>query len=138
MMIDAIHQRWMQRPPDRRPKLVLYGESLGSMAGQGAFGWLPDIAQMGFSSVLWVGPPNTSPLWHASTVRRDRAPEVDRATTTGAGALLAAIDGAAIARDTEQSWEAPAAVPAAFVRSDRVVVDGSAVQSPRLARNRQA
>ena len=65
MMIDAVHDRWAQLPPDRRPKLVLYGESLGSMAGQGAFDWLPDISEMGFSSVLWVGPPNASPLWRA-------------------------------------------------------------------------
>ncbi len=78
MMIDAIHERWAQLPPDRRPRLVLYGESLGSMAGQGAFEWLPDIAEMGFSSVLWVGPPNASPLWHAITVRRDPGtPEVE-------------------------------------------------------------
>ena len=35
MMIDAIHDRWLQLSPDRRPKLMLYGESLGSMAGPG-------------------------------------------------------------------------------------------------------
>ena len=78
VMIDAVHERWCELPPDHRPKLVLYGESLGSMAGQGAFGWLPDIARMGFSSVLWVGPPNASPLWRAITVRRDPGtPEVE-------------------------------------------------------------
>jgi uncharacterized membrane protein len=71
MLIDAIHERWQQLPPDHRPKLVLYGESLGSMAGQAAFGWLPDIGQMGFDAVLWVGPPQASPLWHALIVRRD-------------------------------------------------------------------
>lgn len=62
LMIDAIHARWEQLQPEHRPELVLYGESLGSMAGQGAFSWLPDISRMGFSSVLWVGPPNASPL----------------------------------------------------------------------------
>src|SRR4029453_15416142 len=71
MMIDAIHNRWLQLPPDHRPKLVLYGESLGSMAGEGAFGWLPDISRMGFSSVLWVGPPNASPIWSGIIARRD-------------------------------------------------------------------
>ena len=71
MLIEAIHERWQQLPPDHRPKLVLYGESLGSMAGQAAFGWLPDIRQMGFGAVLWVGPPQASPLWHALIVRRD-------------------------------------------------------------------
>ncbi|MCX2928817.1 alpha/beta-hydrolase family protein [Mycobacterium sp. CVI_P3] len=70
-MIDAIHQRWSQWPEGSRPKLMLYGESLGSMAGQGAFGYLPDVVNMGFSSVLWVGPPNASTLWKALTVRRD-------------------------------------------------------------------
>jgi len=71
LLIHAVHQRWQQLPADHRPKLVLYGESLGSMAGQAAFGWLPDIRQMGFDAVLWVGPPQASPLWHALIVRRD-------------------------------------------------------------------
>jgi uncharacterized membrane protein len=71
MLIDTIHDRWQQLPPDHRPKLVLYGESLGSMAGQAAFGFLPDISRMGFDAVLWVGPPQASPLWHALIVRRD-------------------------------------------------------------------
>jgi uncharacterized membrane protein len=71
MLIETVHQRWQQLPPDHRPKLMLYGESLGSMAGQAAFGWLPDIRAMGFDAVLWVGPPQASPLWHALIVRRD-------------------------------------------------------------------
>jgi uncharacterized membrane protein len=77
LLIDTIHDRWQQLPADHRPKLVLYGESLGSMAGQGAFGFLPDIRKMGFDAVLWVGPPQASPLWHELIVRRDPGtPEV--------------------------------------------------------------
>ncbi|HET9875924.1 MAG TPA: alpha/beta-hydrolase family protein, partial [Mycobacterium sp.] len=71
MLVDTIHDRWQQLSPDHRPKLVLYGESLGALAGQAAFGWLPDIAKMGFDAVLWVGPPQASHLWHALVVRRD-------------------------------------------------------------------
>lgn len=71
VLIDTIHARWAQLPPDRRPKLVLYGESLGSLAGQGAFPWLPDIARMDFSAVLWVGPPHESSLWRGLVQRRD-------------------------------------------------------------------
>jgi uncharacterized membrane protein len=71
MLIETVHRRWQQLPADHRPKLMLYGESLGSMAGQAAFGWLPDIRAMGFDAVLWVGPPQASPLWHALIVRRD-------------------------------------------------------------------
>jgi uncharacterized membrane protein len=71
MLINAVHDRWARLPSDHRPKLVLYGESLGSLAGQAAFGWLPDIGRMGFDAVLWVGPPQESSLWHALLVRRD-------------------------------------------------------------------
>jgi hypothetical protein len=76
-LIDAIHQRWLLQPEGRQPKLALYGESLGSMAGQGAFGYLHDVEDMDFSSVLWVGPPNESRLWKDLTIRRDPGtPEV--------------------------------------------------------------
>jgi uncharacterized membrane protein len=76
-MVAEIHQRWLSWPESARPKLALYGESLGSMAGQGAFGYLPDIAEQNFSAVLWVGPPNASRLWRAVTDRRDPGtPEV--------------------------------------------------------------
>lgn len=107
MLIDAVQQRWSQRPPQQRPKLVLYGESLGSMAGQAAFAWLPDIADMGFSSVLWVGPPNASPLWKAITDRRDPAtPEVEPRYDGGRTVRFSqATDPAEIARDTAAPWE---------------------------------
>ncbi|KUI46587.1 hypothetical protein AU198_03090 [Mycobacterium sp. GA-1199] len=106
MMIDAIHQRWEQLPEDRRPKLVLYGESLGSMAGQGAFDWLPDISRMGFSSVLWVGPPNASPLWRAITERRDpRTPEVEPRYDNGRTVRFSqATDPAQIAKVATTPW----------------------------------
>jgi uncharacterized membrane protein len=107
MMIDAIHDRWEQLPPDHRPKLVLYGESLGSMAGQGAFGWLPDVSRMGFSSVLWVGPPNASPMWSGLTVRRDPGtPEVQPRYDNGRTVRFSqATDAAEIADDTSEPWD---------------------------------
>ncbi|MCG5431296.1 alpha/beta hydrolase [Mycobacterium sp. MYCO198283] len=71
LLVTTVHRWWSALPPDRRPRLALYGESLGSMAGQGAFGFLPDISELGFDSVLWVGPPNASSLWRALTDRRD-------------------------------------------------------------------
>lgn len=106
MMIDAIHDRWVQLPEDERPRLLLYGESLGSMAGQGAFDWLPDISRMGFSSVLWVGPPNASPLWQAITARRDPGtPEVEPRYDDGRTVRFSqGNDAAQIARDTADPW----------------------------------
>ena len=86
LLVRTIAQRWRGLPVEHRPKLVLYGESLGSMAGQAAFDWLPDIADMGYQAVLWVGPPQASPLWHALLVRRDPGstavlPRYDRGRT---------------------------------------------------------
>jgi uncharacterized membrane protein len=107
LMINTIHDRWLQVPPEHRPKLVLYGESLGSMAGQGAFGWLPDIARMGFSSVLWVGPPHESPLWHALIVRRDPdTPMVEPRYDNGRTVRFSqATNTAAITRVAAPPWE---------------------------------
>jgi uncharacterized membrane protein len=107
MMIEAVHDRWQKLPPDRRPKLMLYGESLGSMAGQGAFDWLPDIARMGFSSVLWVGPPNASPLWKAITERRDPGtPEVEPRYDNGRTVRFSqGTDSDEIYEDTKAPWE---------------------------------
>jgi uncharacterized membrane protein len=105
-MVDAIHARWQQWQAERRPKLVLYGESLGSMAGQGAFGYLPDIVEMGFSSVLWAGPPNASPLWKAITQRRDPGtPEVEPRYDNGRTVRFSqAASPAEVAADTEAPW----------------------------------
>jgi uncharacterized membrane protein len=106
MLISTVHERWQQLPPNHRPKLVLYGESLGSMAGQAAFGWLPDLRQMGFDAVLWVGPPQASPLWHALIARRDPhttevAPRYDNGRTVR---FSEAIDPADITRLAGPPW----------------------------------
>ena len=94
-MIEAVHRRWSQWPAQRRPQLALYGESLGSMAGQGAFGYLPDVVDMGFSGVLWVGPPNESRLWRALTERRDPGtPEVQPRYDNGRTVRFAQASGA--------------------------------------------
>ena len=45
----------------------------GRWRARSAFGYLPDISRLGFDSVLWVGPPNASPLWRALIQRRDPA-----------------------------------------------------------------
>ncbi len=107
MLIETIHRRWQQQPPAHRPKLVLYGESLGAMAGQAAFDWLPDIAEMGFDAVLWVGPPQASPLWQALVVRRDPgstevAPRYDNGRTVR---FAQGTDPAEIARTAAPPWQ---------------------------------
>ncbi len=105
-MIDGIRGRWLQWPENTRPKLALYGESLGSLGGQGAFGYLPDVAAQDFSSVLWVGPPNPSQLWKALTIRRDPGtPEVQPRYDNGRVVRFAqASSPAEIARVAAPPW----------------------------------
>ncbi len=106
LLINAVHARWERLPPDRRPKLLLYGESLGSLAGQSAFDYLPDISRMGFDSVLWVGPPNASPLWRALIARRDpRTTEVSPRYDNGRTVRFSQGGSTAeIERDTAAPW----------------------------------
>jgi uncharacterized membrane protein len=104
LLVDTVHDKWDRLPPQRRPKLLLYGESLGSMAGQGAFGYLPDISGMGFDGVLWVGPPNASPLWGALEQRRDPGtPEVRPRYDNGRTVRFA--NGPDIAQVAEPPWD---------------------------------
>jgi uncharacterized membrane protein len=107
LLIDAVHDRWSKLPADRRPKLVLYGESLGSLAGQGAFPWLPDIARMGFSAVLWVGPPHESSLWSGLVARRDPGtPEVEPRYDNGRTVRFSqATSGAGVAAVAQPPWD---------------------------------
>lgn len=107
LLIDTIHDRWRKLPPGHRPKLVLYGESLGSLAGQSAFPWLPDIARMDFSAVLWVGPPNESSLWSGLVQRRDPGtPEVEPRYDNGRTVRFSqATDAEDIAKIAEPPWD---------------------------------
>jgi uncharacterized membrane protein len=69
-LFDAVYARWLQLPADRRPRLVVFGESLGSFGGENAFSGTDDIRDR-TSGVLWVGPTNDNVLWGRFTAERD-------------------------------------------------------------------
>ncbi|WP_019931479.1 alpha/beta-hydrolase family protein [Nocardia sp. BMG111209] len=76
-MFDAVYTAWSARPPQSRPKLVVYGESLGSQGSEAAFGGLGDLRDK-VDGALWVGPPNSNRLWSQFVARRDPGtPEVE-------------------------------------------------------------
>ncbi|MFC4603559.1 alpha/beta hydrolase [Rhodococcus kronopolitis] len=75
-LVDKVHERWLTKPPETRPELYVYGESLGTQAGEGAFDSLAEIRET-VDGVLWVGPPNANTLWRQLVTRRDPGtPEV--------------------------------------------------------------
>jgi uncharacterized membrane protein len=74
---DAVFQRWSQLPADSRPKLIVFGESLGSFGAEAAFRG-PDadasVANIVSRSdgALFAGPTDSNPIW--SQIEDDRAP----------------------------------------------------------------
>jgi len=69
-LFDAVYGVWSRLPADHRPKLVIFGESLGSFGGEAAFSGVNDIRNR-TSGVLWVGPTNSNTLWSQFTADRD-------------------------------------------------------------------
>jgi len=69
-LVTAIVAWWKTLPEGDRPRLLLYGESMGVLAGEAAFDDLAGVLKS-VDGVLWVGPPNSSRLWHDLVTRRD-------------------------------------------------------------------
>ncbi|NBD08242.1 alpha/beta hydrolase [Corallococcus silvisoli] len=76
-LFDEVYERWSRLPPDHRPKLLVFGESLGSYGGETAFSGERDLANR-TDGVLFVGPPNFNTLYREFTDHRDAgSPEVE-------------------------------------------------------------
>lgn len=106
MLFDAVQKRWAQEPPAHRPKLLIYGESLGSYGGQGAFEGLGDIRAAGVTGVLWTGPPNFSSIWNELVANRDRgSPEARPVYDSGFTARFAT--GPDIDEIAKPPWQTP-------------------------------
>lgn len=75
-LYNAVLGAWQKLPVENRPKLVAFGESLGSFGSETAFtGWSAFRATS--SGSVWVGPPNFNHLWRSTTSSRDAgSPEI--------------------------------------------------------------
>lgn len=69
-LYDAVYERWIRLPPDTRPRLYVFGESLGSFGGETAFSGEFDLRNR-TSGALFVGPPNFNPLYRTFVDERD-------------------------------------------------------------------
>lgn len=69
-LITPVVDWWNSLPADDRPKLYLYGESLGSTAVESAFSGMRDISSS-VNGILLTGPPDFNPLWSSFIERRD-------------------------------------------------------------------
>lgn len=69
-LFRVIHDHWRSLPEDARPRLYLYGLSLGSRNSElSADVW--DILSAPYDGAFWVGPTFTNPLWQEFTARRN-------------------------------------------------------------------
>jgi uncharacterized membrane protein len=77
MLIDAIHNTLAQRPPEKRPRMVLFGESLGAWTSQDAFAHrgTQGLLDAGVDRAIWIGTPYMS-KWKAEVLGGPR-PDVD-------------------------------------------------------------
>ncbi len=69
-LITAVVDWWHTLPEDARPKLYIYGESLGTTAAESAFSGIRDIAGA-VDGMLLMGPPNSNELHRDFVSRRD-------------------------------------------------------------------
>jgi uncharacterized membrane protein len=70
VLYDTIIDEWSVLPEETRPKLLVYGLSLGSFGGQAAFSGTNDIRRS-VDGALFAGSPNVSEVWRNTTDNRD-------------------------------------------------------------------
>jgi len=81
----AVYAKWSTLPPDARPKLILFGESLGSLGSEdtyhrGTAAASVDATVAHADGILWVGPTTTNPIWAQVTAARTTGSPVWRPT----------------------------------------------------------
>lgn len=78
MLWSALRERIALRPPDKRPRIVLFGESLGAHTSQDVFlhEGTAGLAAMGVDAAIWIGTPFAS-RWKDEVLGPPR-PDVDR------------------------------------------------------------
>ena len=81
----AVYAEWSALPAGERPKLILFGESLGSLGSEDTYlgataAGSVDDATAHADGILWVGPTTTNPIWHQVTAARNPGSPVWRPT----------------------------------------------------------
>jgi uncharacterized membrane protein len=76
-LFDAVYERWSALPAADRPRLFVFGLSLGSFGGETAFSGEFDLRNR-TAGALFAGPPNFNLLYREFTDGRDpESPEVE-------------------------------------------------------------
>ncbi|RDH76452.1 hypothetical protein DVS77_21765 [Mycolicibacterium moriokaense] len=69
-LFDAVARRVRAMPAGKRPKLVVFGESLGSFGAEAPFETIDNLVAR-TDGALFSGPPSANPIWTQVTSHRD-------------------------------------------------------------------
>ncbi|GAA1163946.1 alpha/beta-hydrolase family protein [Nesterenkonia sandarakina] len=69
-LFEAVHERWRELPEAERPRLVVYGLSLGALGMSGSFEDLDDLLAR-TDAALFTGPPSNTEPWATLQANRD-------------------------------------------------------------------
>ena len=107
-LFDVVYDYWVTLPASHRPRLVVFGESLGAYGGSAAFSGLADLTDR-TQGALFVGPPNSTALWRQLTdERQPGSPE--RLPRYGDGQTVRFAATAADLRNADGSLSSPRVV----------------------------
>ncbi len=112
-LFAAVHEAWAELPADDRPKLVAFGESLGSFGGEAAFAGdtLAESIEAITTQVdaaLFTGPTKDNPIFGTAVAERDSGSPSWKPTVAAEPHLritnrIADI----VAADADDSWQWP-------------------------------
>ncbi|ORE95532.1 hypothetical protein ATO13_01700 [Stappia sp. 22II-S9-Z10] len=69
-LLSTVYDHWTQMPRESRPRLYLYGLSLGAYSSERSVR-LYEVVGDPFNGALWAGPPFVSPIHHDVTMNRN-------------------------------------------------------------------
>lgn len=98
ILFNTVYDAWSQLPADSRPKLAVFGESLGALGAGAAFSGTADLTNR-TDAALFVGTPNRTDLWRDLT--DSRAPgSPERLPVIGDGRSIVFTDRGSALRGT--------------------------------------
>lgn len=68
-LFNTVYDYWSTLPQSHRPRLVVFGSSLGAFGASAAFSGVADLTSR-TDGALFVGPPNSTEMWRELTDRR--------------------------------------------------------------------
>lgn len=105
-LFDAVYQHLGTMPTESRPKVYVFGESLGSFGGETAFSGEADLANR-TSGALFVGPPSFNSLFRDFTDHRDAGSREVEPTYRNGRIVRFSNDATQPAEPVDEPWDGP-------------------------------